>query len=72
MIKKIKQRIELAVVYLKMYLDYCLLPALLVMHLMIAMYKGAKYGWSAFMYDYKGAMKHNRKKLNAYKGELND
>jgi len=70
--KEVKQRTKLTVVYLKMYLDYCLLPLLLIMHLVIATYQGAKYGWSEFMYDYKGAMKHNQNKLNAHKGELND
>jgi len=71
-VKNIKSLSGLTLVYLRMYLDYSLAPLLLVMHLVISMTKGAKRGWLNFVYDYKGAIRCNVKKLNAYKGELND
>jgi len=66
-IKNIKSLSGLTLVYLRMYLDYSLVPLLLVMHLVIAMTKGAKRGWSNFVYDYKGAISCNEKKLSDYK-----
>jgi len=66
-VKNVKSLSGLTLVYLRMYLDYSLVPLLLVMHLVIAMTKGAKRGWLNFVYDYKGAISCNEKKLSDYK-----
>jgi len=62
---------ELIWIYLKMYLDYCLVPVLLIMHLIISTYKGTltgiKHGWFNFLVDYRGAARLHTKKLKDYK-----
>jgi len=58
---------ELTWIYLKMYSDYCLVPVLLIMHLIISIYKGTKRGWCNFLVDYRSAGRVYAKKIKDIK-----